>query len=91
VNDVPVGPHPIGSFETWVPKEYFGIVTSWFMRNRGSLQVLLHPLSRHEIEDHTARAMWLGPSLRLDLTVLTADIGYPPLQYPELKLGYSAP
>ena len=66
------------------------------MRNRGELTVLFHPLSSHEvcvlldskrciavsvqIEDHTARAMWLGPSYRLDLTVLEEDLGHIPFQ-----------
>ncbi len=43
-----------------------------------------------QVEDHSARTMWLGPSFRIDLTVLEEDIGFAPLQYPELGLGYSA-
>jgi len=90
LNKGPRGPHPCGSFEVWVPKEYVAPALSWFMVNRGSLTILLHPLSRYEIEDHSARSMFLGPEYRLDLTVLAADIGHAPLQYPELGLGYSA-
>eukprot|EP01126_Amoeba_proteus_P054915 TRINITY_DN677_c0_g1_i1.p1 TRINITY_DN677_c0_g1~~TRINITY_DN677_c0_g1_i1.p1 ORF type:complete len:195 (+),score=36.23 TRINITY_DN677_c0_g1_i1:116-700(+) len=83
----PIGPHPCGSFEVWTPKESFAPAMSWFMRHRGDLSILLHPLSRHEIEDHTGRSLWLGPPFRLDLTVLNEDLGGPPFQYPELKLG----
>jgi DOPA 4,5-dioxygenase len=90
INTHPIGPHPCGSFEVWTPKEYFAQAMSWFMRNRGELSILLHPLSRHEVEDHTGRSMWLGPPFRLDLTVLTEDLGHVPLEYPELGLGYSA-
>ena len=90
INTEPVGPHPCGSFETWVPKEYFTEALNFFMQRRGELTILMHPLSRHAVEDHAARNMWLGPPMRLDLTVLTEDIGDVPLQYPELKLGYSA-
>eukprot|EP01123_Difflugia_compressa_P006815 TRINITY_DN1919_c0_g1_i1.p1 TRINITY_DN1919_c0_g1~~TRINITY_DN1919_c0_g1_i1.p1 ORF type:complete len:209 (-),score=27.39 TRINITY_DN1919_c0_g1_i1:109-735(-) len=90
INITPIGPHPCGSFEVWTPKEYFPQAMSFFMRNRGDLTILLHPLSPHEIEDHTARTMWLGPSFPLDLTVLTMDLEFVPLQYPELGLGYSA-
>ena len=61
INTEPVGPHPSGSYEVWVPKEYFGDAMSFFMCRRGELSVLLHPLSVHEMEDHSARAMWLGP------------------------------
>ena len=34
VNMHPQGPHPIGSFETWVPKEYLAPVMSFFMIHR---------------------------------------------------------
>ena len=34
--------------------------------------------------------MWLGPPFRLDLRVLKEELSDPPLQYPELGLGYSA-
>ena len=90
INTKPVGPHPCGSYEVWVPKEYFADAMSLFMERRGELSILLHPLTRHEVEDHWSRNMWLGPPFRLDLTVLSEDIGHVPLQYPELKLGYSA-
>ena len=91
INMEPLGPHPIGSFETWVPKEYLAQAMSFFMLNRGELTILFHPLSRYEIEDHTHRSMFLGPSVRIDLTVLSEDLLSPPFEYPELKLGYSAP
>jgi len=90
INKQPIGPHPCGSFEVWTPKEYLAQALSFFMRNKGDLSILLHPLSAHEVEDHTSRSMWLGPSYRLDLTVLSPDIGQIPFQYPELQLGYSA-
>jgi len=90
INTHPIGPHPCGSFEVWTPKEYFSEAMSFFMRNRGELSILLHPLSMHEIEDHSGRAMWLGPSYRLDYTVLAEELQHVPLEYPELGLGYSA-
>lgn len=37
------------------------------MQNHHHLSVLLHPLTRYEVIDHTDRAMFLGPSLFLDL------------------------
>ena len=91
INTEPIGPHPCGSFETWVPKEYFAEAMNFFMQRRGELTILIHPRSAHEVEDHASRNMWLGPPMRLDLTALPEDIGHIPLQYPELKLGYSAP
>jgi len=40
-------------YRTWVPKEYFAQAMSFFMRERGALTILLHPLTRHEVEDHS--------------------------------------
>ncbi|KAG6609847.1 DOPA 4,5-dioxygenase [Phytophthora cinnamomi] len=86
----PVGPHLSGSFETWVPAESFTQVLSWFTLHRGSLSILVHPLTRYEREDHSTHAMWLGQPFIIDLERLREDLITPPLQYPELGLGYSA-
>ena len=90
INTEPVGPHPCGSFETWVPKEYLNEALSFFMQRRGELTILIHARSRWENEDHFGRMMWLGPPMRIDNTVLAVDLGEAPVQYPELRLGYSA-
>ena len=87
VNHVPTGPHPCGSYEVWTPIESLGKAMSFFMRRRSELTVLLHPLSGHAVEDHTGRAMWLGPEYRLNLNVLP-ELGGDAPQYPELGLGY---
>lgn len=89
MNLKPVGPHPQGSFETWVPIESFARVLSWFTLNRGSLSVLVHPLTRHEKKDHSIHAMWLGDAWVIDLDTLRDDLAEPPAQYPELGLGYN--
>jgi len=86
----PVGPHPIGSFEIWVPYEHLAAAMSLVMLNRGETSVLLHPLSDNCVEDHVGRAMWLGPSLPLDPTLLRAhDADCDGPQYRGLGLGYS--
>ena len=89
VNTGPVGPHPAGSFETWVPAEHLAAALSLFMLYREELSILIHPLTAHTIEDHTGRAMWLGSPWPIDRTVLSSSGGDPP-QYRELGLGYSA-
>lgn len=89
MNHQPVGPHLGGSFETWVPIESFAKVYSWFTLHRGSLSILVHPLTRYEREDHTTHASWLGQPWVLDLDFLREDLGEPPAQYPELDLGYN--
>ena len=87
-NTEPIGPHPVGSFEVWVPIEYLPQMLTFMMYKRGSLSVLVHPLGHTAIQDHTSDAMWLGPSFPLDLSPLNTSGGDDP-QYPELGLGYS--
>jgi len=94
-NTEPVGPHPIGSYEVWTPKEYLAHLTSFFLLNRGDLSILLHPIGgpigRSSYEDHDEdHVMWLGPSFRMDLDFLSKT-AREPSQYPELRLGYNAP
>ncbi|KDR81986.1 hypothetical protein GALMADRAFT_58539 [Galerina marginata CBS 339.88] len=90
VNTSPIGPHPAGSYEIWVPQETFSSVFSYLCMNRGSLSVLVHPLTREQRKDHDARVAWIGPSFPLDLSTLPIRSDEIPLQYPSLKLGYSA-
>ena len=61
---------------------------SFTMLKRGSLSVLIHPLARNEVEDHTVHKMWLGEAYPIDVSTLNATGGDEP-QYPELNLGYS--
>ncbi|KAI8866895.1 hypothetical protein GQ42DRAFT_165185 [Ramicandelaber brevisporus] len=89
-NTGPIGPHPIGSYEVWCPVEYFAKTYQWFVRNRGELSVLIHPLTKLEVSDHSDRAAWLGPAFPIDLSTLTPVLDHTPFQYPELGLGYSA-
>merc|ERR1711894_394667 len=35
INTEPVGPHPCGSFETWVPQEYLSEAMSFFYAKKG--------------------------------------------------------
>ena len=86
-----MGPHPMGSYEVWCPKEYFARAFSFFTINRGNLTILVHPLTRHEVIDHSERAIWMGTPAPVDLTALSNLLPTVPAQYPELKLGYSAP
>jgi len=69
----PVGPHPIGSWETCCNVTSVGPAVSFFMQNRGQFSVLLHPLTVSEVIDHTERAFWLGQRMPLDTHVLSND------------------
>lgn len=71
----PAGPHPRGSFEVLFTREAFADYVSWLMFERPPrISVLIHPLTRSQLLDHGARALWLGEPLALDRDVLvTAD------------------
>jgi aromatic ring-cleaving dioxygenase len=68
--DMPVGPHPQAMYQVAFGVEEFPRLVPWFMLNRGSLVVLVHPLTDDEYEDHAHHALWLGAKLPLNLAVL---------------------
>src|SRR4051794_22509560 len=62
------GPHPIAQMQVIFRKENFtAAVVPWLMFNRQGLDILIHPLTDDEVEDHTEHAVWLGK--RVDLLV----------------------
>jgi aromatic ring-cleaving dioxygenase len=69
----PAGPHPRGSFEVLFTREVYAEVLLWltFARPAG-LDILVHPLTRSQVLDHTQRAVWLGTPLILDRALLEA-------------------
>jgi len=69
----PAGPHPRGSFEVLFTREMFADYVSWLMFSRPEgLDILIHPLTRSQTLDHTARALWLGTPLAIDRAMLEA-------------------
>ncbi|RDW56404.1 dopa 4,5-dioxygenase [Coleophoma cylindrospora] len=88
VNEYPMGPHPAGSYEIWVPDSSFSEVFFYLASNRGNLSVLVHPLTGSQRRDHESRNAWMGTPwpIYLDVLPLSGEI---PLQYPELGLGWS--
>lgn len=62
----PIGPHPLPMFEANFPLALFSEVVLWLMKERGSFNVLVHPLSGDDYYDHTQGAMWLGEQVKLD-------------------------
>ncbi|XP_055357913.1 uncharacterized protein LOC129602788 [Paramacrobiotus metropolitanus] len=87
----PRGPHMIGNFYAWVPRESFQKAYNFYALNRGNLTVLIHPLTKMELLDHTTRAVWMGVPLPLDMAWIREELTEVPLEFPELQLGYSAP
>ena len=66
--DEPRGPHPVPQFNVIFEAPEFGKLVPWLILNREGLNVLVHPLSGDNYDDHSKYAMWLGAPvpLRLD-------------------------
>ena len=75
----PRGPHPIGSFETCCNVSSLDAATSFFMKNHGKFSVLLHPLTKQQLKDHTERAMWIGLPMPLDVEILDPVLDETPI------------
>ena len=69
-HEKPVGPHPRFSYQVHFRNDQLAPLISWLTLNRGDLTVLVHPNTGQELEDHRVRAIWLGPSETLDLSIL---------------------
>jgi len=69
----PAGPHPRGSFEVLFTRAVFADYLSWLMFMRpDKLDILIHPLTRSQVLDHTTRALWLGTPRAIDRAMLEA-------------------
>ena len=64
------GPHPVPQIPIIFRNEAFQRVVSWLMLNRDGLDILVHPLSDDEYDDHTVNALWLGTPVALKVETL---------------------
>jgi DOPA 4,5-dioxygenase len=69
-HDVPVGPHPGAMYQVAFDVAEFPRLVPWLMLNRAGLNVLVHPLTGDDYEDHARHALWLGTPLPLRLEML---------------------
>lgn len=74
-HDEPVGPHPVSMYQVAFAAGELARLLPWLMLNRGSLSVLVHPLSGDDYADHAHYALWLGTPLPLRLEVLRRATG----------------
>ena len=66
-----IGPHPRGSFEVLFTRDAFADYVAWLMFARPeNIDVLVHPLTRSQVLDHTSRTFWLGTPRPLALALL---------------------
>jgi aromatic ring-cleaving dioxygenase len=64
------GPHPVAQRQVIFKTSAFAEVVPWLMLNRQGLDILIHPLTDDEYDDHTAHALWLGMPVPLTLDIL---------------------
>lgn len=65
----PVGPHPMWSCQLAFENEDFASVVTWLNMHRAGLRVFVHPNTGDALSDHRDRAIWLGDSVSLRLSV----------------------
>jgi aromatic ring-cleaving dioxygenase len=70
-SDEPAGPHPISQCNVIFEVPEFQTVVPWLMLNRDGLDILVHPLTDSNVDDHSKNALWLGSPVPLKLEVLS--------------------
>ena len=65
-DSAPQGPHPMSHFQVSFPCKLFSELVPFLALNRRDLNILLHPNTGHDYEDHTNNVLWIGPSISLD-------------------------
>ena len=73
-SDEPRGPHPIPQFNVIFEVPEFQKIVPWLMLNREGLNVLVHPLTDSNYDDHSKYALWLGTPVPLRMERLSAKL-----------------
>jgi DOPA 4,5-dioxygenase len=68
-HDQPVGPHPISMYQVAFSVSTFAKLVPWLMINRQGLDILVHPETGDDLQDHTENAIWLGEKQPLNLAM----------------------
>jgi DOPA 4,5-dioxygenase len=72
--DEPRGPHPVPQFNVIFEISQFQNIVPWLMLNHEGFDVLIHPLTDSNRDDHTRYALWLGTPVPLKLERLSANL-----------------
>jgi DOPA 4,5-dioxygenase len=73
-SDEPRGPHPVPQFNVIFESPEFARIVPWLMLNREDLNVLVHPLTESNYDDHSKYAVWLGTPVALRLERLSGKL-----------------
>ncbi len=66
-----LGPFAVGEWSMFVPVHYYGAVVPWFVQHRGQFNLLVHPNTGCEYEDHSIWAQWNGNPWNMDMSIFT--------------------
>ncbi len=69
VHEKLVGPHPRWSCQLAFHSTQFDDLIPWLEEHRAGLNILVHGVTGHDLEDHTTHASWLGEPIDLNLSV----------------------
>ncbi len=75
--DKPDGPFLTAQWAVFVPIDHFYSTVSWIMQNRNGYDVLVHPNSGCEIEDHSWWAFWGGNPWQINFDAFSYDYPFP--------------
>lgn len=64
----PAGPHPIPQYEIHFRASARDGIEAMILAS--GLRALVHPLTDHDLDDHTTLAHWIGEPVTLDVTTL---------------------
>jgi aromatic ring-cleaving dioxygenase len=65
----PIGPHTLPMLEVNFSEAQYSTVVPWLEKERGSLNILVHPQTGDDYTDHTNYAVWLGEPVALKLEI----------------------
>lgn len=71
------GPFLTAQWAVFLKNEDFADIVPWFMQHRGNYDILVHPNSGCELEDHSWWCMWGGNPWEIDLSVMSHDEPFP--------------
>lgn len=69
-HDKLIGPHPKAMYQVAFLPNQFEKVVPWLMLNREGLDILIHPNTGDDLQDHTHHSLWLGEKLQLNIQFL---------------------
>jgi aromatic ring-cleaving dioxygenase len=73
----PVGPFLTAQWAIFVTNDLFSETVQWFTQHRGKYDVLIHPNSGCEIEDHSWWTIWAGNPWEINLDAMGHDQPFP--------------